>query len=365
MFTAHDHQYMALALQQAERGLNSTSPNPRVGCVIVNQHSVVGQGAHLIAGEPHAEIYALKEAGALTKGATAYVTLEPCSHFGKTPPCAEALIKAGVKKVVAAMVDPNPLVSGKGMALLQSQGIETASGLMETQARQINQGFIKRMEQKLPFVRCKIAASLDGKTALSNGQSQWITSPAARADVQHWRARACAIITGVGTVLADNPSLTVRDFFQARQPLRVIIDSQLNTPLSAKVLQHGNAVIAYVNDSLNRVDNLKKTGVKLLQVPANNGRVCLKTMLLELANLQINEVLVEAGATLSGALVEAQLVDELLLYYAPKLMGHTARSMVDLPAFTHMNQVFNLNVMDIRMVGSDIRLQAIPQYTKV
>ncbi|HEY0562764.1 MAG TPA: bifunctional diaminohydroxyphosphoribosylaminopyrimidine deaminase/5-amino-6-(5-phosphoribosylamino)uracil reductase RibD, partial [Methylophilus sp.] len=218
MFNALDHIYMTRALQLAEQGLYSTSPNPRVGCVITLNNQIIGEGAHMKAGEPHAEVFALRQAGALAKGATAYVTLEPCSHHGRTPPCADALVQAGVAKVIIAMQDPNPLVAGKGLMYLQSHGIVTLSGLMTAQAQALNLGFISRMTQLRPFVRCKIAASLDGKTALENNQSQWITSPAARLDVQHWRARSCAIMTGIGTVLADNPTLNVREIATTRQP---------------------------------------------------------------------------------------------------------------------------------------------------
>lgn len=365
MFSVLDHQYMQRALHLAERGLYTTTPNPRVGCVIVNQQQVVGEGAHLKAGESHAEVYALRQAGALARGATAYVTLEPCSHHGRTPPCADALLQAGVCKVVAAMVDPNPLVAGKGLAYLQAHGVETLHGLMETQAKALNPGFISRMVRQMPWVRCKIAASLDGKTAMENGHSRWITSEAARLDVQHWRARSCAILTGIGTVLADNPQLNVRTTPDARQPLRVVVDSQLRMPKDARVAQDGSVLIVYANDSLQQASYWVDQGVALLQAPDIHGQVCLNTLLRHLAQLQMNEVMVEAGPGLNGALMARQLVDELLLYYAPKLMGGQARNMLAMPSLTHMAQAVDLTITDIRQLGADIRVLALPHYPAV
>lgn len=362
MFSALDHLYMQRALQLAARGLYTTTPNPRVGCVIVNQQQVVGEGAHLKAGEPHAEVHALRQAGTLARGATAYVTLEPCSHHGRTPPCADALLKAGVTKVIAAMVDPNPLVAGKGLAYLQTHGIETQHGLMEAQAQALNPGFISRMAQHMPWVRCKIAASLDGKTAMENGHSQWITSEAARLDVQHWRAQSCAMLTGIGTVLADNPQLNARDIPDARQPLRVVVDSQLRMPLDARITQGGATMIVYATDSLGRAPYWQDQGVRVFQAPDAQGRVCLNTLLRHLAQLQMNEVMVEAGQGLNGALMAQQLVDELLLYYAPKLMGGQARSMLAMPSLTHMGQAVDLSITDIRQFGTDIRIRALPKY---
>ncbi|HQO17284.1 MAG TPA: bifunctional diaminohydroxyphosphoribosylaminopyrimidine deaminase/5-amino-6-(5-phosphoribosylamino)uracil reductase RibD, partial [Methylotenera sp.] len=247
---------MTLALQLAEQGLYTTTPNPRVGCVIVKNHQIIGQGAHLKAGEPHAEVLALRNAGANAKGADVYVTLEPCNHHGRTPPCVDALIQAGVGRVVVAMQDPNPLVAGNGIQRLQANGIEVGVGLMASVANTLNVGFISRMTRGLPYVRCKVAASLDGKTALNNGRSQWITSDPARQDVQHWRAQSCAIMTGIGTVLADNPSMTVRLPNTTRQPLRVIIDGHLQTPADAKLLQHGQTLIAYASDPNHQVGSL-------------------------------------------------------------------------------------------------------------
>lgn len=352
---------MAQALRLAERGLYTTMPNPRVGCVIVKDGVMVGEGAHIKAGEPHAEVLALRQAGAQAKGATVYVTLEPCSHFGKTPPCADALVQAGVLKVIAAMQDPNHLVSGQGLARLSGQGIIVASGLMQAQAEALNPGFISRMTQHLPFVRSKIAASLDGKTALQNGVSQWITGEAARHDVQHWRARSCAIITGIGTVLSDNPSLTVREIEMARQPLRVIVDSHLRTPLDAKILQNGRTLIAFATETEGTEDKAEKlfeAGAELLCIPNATGKVCLKSLLSHLAANQINEVLVEGGEGLNGALMAAGLIDALVIYYAPTLMGSAGKGMFAMPALTEMSQAQSLQIVDVRQFGSDIRLTA-------
>jgi diaminohydroxyphosphoribosylaminopyrimidine deaminase / 5-amino-6-(5-phosphoribosylamino)uracil reductase len=362
MFTEHDFSFMARALQLAEQGLYTTMPNPRVGCVIVKDGKTVGEGAHLKAGEPHAEIHALRQAGDKAKGATLYVTLEPCSHTGRTPPCSQAIMDAGVSKVIAAMQDPNPQVSGSGLAYLQAHNIEVASGLMQAQAEAINPGFISRMTQKKPFVRSKIASSLDGKTALNNGASQWITSEAARLDVQHWRARSCAILTGIGTVLADNPSMTVRGLDIGRQPLKVIVDSDLKIPTDAKILQGGNVLIAFANDAQNNAAQLLAAGAELLCIPNSNGKVCLKTLLSHLAASEINEVLVEAGEGLNGALLALGLIGELLIYYAPKLMGSAAKGLFALPELTQMNQAIDLQMIDMRQIGVDIRIRAKPHY---
>lgn len=361
-FTADDHRYMTHALRLAEQGLYTTTPNPRVGCVIVKDAQIVGEGAHLKAGEPHAEVFALRQAGAHAKGATAYVTLEPCSHTGRTPPCAQALVDAGVSKVIAAMVDPNPLVAGQGLAHLHAHGIATSSGLMQVQAAELNAGFIKRMTKGLPFLRSKIASSLDGKTALNNGVSQWITSEHARQDVQHWRARSCAILTGVGTVLADNPSMTVRLDNVSRQPLRVIVDSALKTPLNANMLQNGRTVIAFALDPEDKADKLFEAGAELLCIPNGQGKVCLNTLLSHLAANEINEVLVEGGEGLNGALLAAGLIDELLMYYAPKLMGGSAKDIFAMPALMSMQQATKLQILDLRQIGPDIRLRAKPIY---
>lgn len=362
MFTSADHQYMAQALRLAEQGLYTTAPNPRVGCVIVKDGLVIGEGAHLRAGEPHAEVMALRAAGGHAPdkipGADVYVTLEPCSHHGRTPPCADTLINAGVKRVLAAMQDPNPQVAGSGLARLAASGIEVASGLMEAQARALNPGFISRMTRGLPYVRSKIAASLDGRTALANGVSQWITGAAARLDVQHWRARSCAIMTGVYTVLADDPNMNVRTLNIGRQPLRVVVDSRLRIAPQANILKGGNVLVAYASDPDNKASALQQAGAELLLMPDASGRVHLKNLLQELARREINEILVEAGQGLNGALLEQNLIDEFLLYYAAVLMGGAAKGMFAMPALTQMSQRTQLEIMDLRQVGSDIRLRA-------
>lgn len=359
---------MHLALRLAEQGLCTTSPNPRVGCVIVKGSQIIGQGVHLKAGEPHAEVFALRQAGELTQGADVYVTLEPCSHFGRTPPCVEAVIAAKPKRVVIAMQDPNPLVAGRGIAALRAEGIHVQVGLLEKEALALNLGFVSRMQHAMPYVRSKVAASLDGRTALKNGQSQWITSEQARLDVQHWRAQSCAILTGIGTVLADNPSMMVRLEGVVRQPLRVIVDSALQTPthcqmLDAAMLIQSPVLIAYATDRQHRAAVLKAAGADLIQLPdVSQQRVDLEALMRVLAQRNINEVLVEAGQVLNGALLHAKLIDELILYYAPKLMGCDARSMFALPELTDMQQVTDLDISDIRHVGRDIRLKAKPVY---
>ena len=357
-FSAVDHGMMARALQLAERGLWTTSPNPRVGCVLVRDGEIVGEGWHEKAGEPHAEVHALRAAGGKAKGATAYVSLEPCSHHGRTPPCAEALIAAGVSRVLAAMTDPNPLVAGKGLALLQAAGIETASGLLENEARELNIGFVSRMTRGRPWLRLKAAASLDGKTALNNGVSQWITGPDARRDGHAWRARACAILTGIGTVRDDDPSLTVRDVATTRQPLRVVVDSRLEISPTARILQGEPVLIVGAVENAEKMALLRSTGhfVEIL----NNGadKVDLKALLDMLAQRGINEVHAEAGFKLNGSLLREGLVDELLLYLAPCLIGHDASGLFNLPELTTLDGKKALKIRDLRQLGEDIRLIA-------
>lgn len=336
MFNQTDYQMMAHALELARQGRFSTSPNPRVGCVIAQGEQIVGQGFHVKAGEPHAEVHALRQAGALARGATAYVTLEPCSHHGRTPPCAEGLIAAGVARVVAAITDPNPLVAGRGLARLQAAGIATECGLMAHEARELNRGFLSRIERNRPFVRLKCAASLDGKTALANGQSQWITGKAARADVQRLRAESCAVLTGVGTVLADNPQLTVRDFPTLRQPTRVILDSQLRTPLNSHLIQYNTAptlIATLINDPTRLAPYTAHAHVHFIHPQATaQGQLDLADVLRLLAQHGLGEVMVEAGAILAGAFLQQDLVDEIVLYQSPKILGHEGRSLLHLPS---------------------------------
>lgn len=352
---------MRQALALAERGLYTTMPNPRVGCVIVRDGKVVGEGAHLRAGEHHAEVDALRQAGELARGADIYVTLEPCSHYGRTPPCANALIQAGVKRVVAAMQDPNPEVAGSGLKLLEASGIMVESGLLESEAQALNPGFIKRMSHGMPYLRSKIAASLDGRTALENGVSQWITAEAARADVQHWRARSCAILTGICTVQLDDPQMTVRSLDIGRQPLRVVADSRLKISPHARILAGGNVLVAYASDPDNKADSLRAAGIELLHLADPQGRVCLESLLRALAVRGINEVLVEAGEGLNGALLQSGLIDEYLIYLAPVLMGSAAKGMFAMPSLTEMSQRKALRILDTQMVGPDLRIRAIPQ----
>jgi diaminohydroxyphosphoribosylaminopyrimidine deaminase/5-amino-6-(5-phosphoribosylamino)uracil reductase len=355
MFSAQDQWFMARALQLAEQGLYTTDPNPRVGCVLVRDGVIVGEGWHRKAGQSHAEVEALQQAGERARGSTVYLTLEPCSHHGRTPPCADALIKAGVAKVIIATADPNPLVNGQGMRKLQAAGIAIALGLMQDEVRVLNAGFMKRMSSGLPWVRVKLAASLDGRTALANGVSQWISSAESRADVQHWRARSSAILTGLGTVLADDPQLTVRDNtidLMERQPLRVICDSQLRTPSQARLLQ-GDGVLIYTC-----AHSRPRGYAEVVQVASDDkGHVDIVAVLKDLALRGCNEVLVEAGATLSGRLFELGLVDELLLYVAPVLLGHDARPMLRLPLIESMNERMTLKLLDSQPVGADLRLR--------
>ncbi len=357
-FTAADHAHMARALQLARLGLYTTSPNPRVGCVIVRDGLVVGEGWHVRAGEPHAEVHALRAAGEAARGATAYVTLEPCSHFGRTPPCADGLITVGVARVVAAMTDPNPQVAGSGLAKLQAAGIEVHAGLMEAEARELNIGFVSRMTRGRPWVRLKTAASLDGKTALNNGVSQWITGLAARQDGHRGRARACAILTGIGTVRDDDPQLTVRGIKVERQPLRVVVDSRLETPLTAKVLAGGNCLIFAATENAERITGLKAAGAEIVVLPNAHGKVELPALLAELGRRGINELHVEAGFKLNGSLLREGCVDELLIYQAPILLGDKAQGMFDLPELIDLAGKRQLKIIERRLLGDDLRLIA-------
>ena len=358
MLTPADSEWMASALHLAERGLYSTSPNPRVGCVLVKDNKLLGEGWHERAGEPHAEVHALRAAGVQASGATAYVTLEPCSHHGRTPPCADALIAAGVARVVVAMQDPNPQVSGQGIARLRAAGIAVECGLMEASARALNAGFISRMTRGLPLVRSKIAMSLDGRTALKNGVSQWITGAEARRDGHHWRARSCAVLTGIDTILADDAQFTVRDVATTRQPLRVVLDSQLRMPLNARILQGGNVLIYTVTQDEQKISRLEKAGANVAVLSSANARLNLEACLKDLGARGCNEVLVEAGQTLNGAMLQAGLLDELVLYLAPQLLGDVARGMAQLGELTGLDQRVELAWQDVRNIGRDLRIVA-------
>lgn len=359
MFDALDTEMMQNALALARLGRFSTSPNPRVGCIISRGSQVVGQGFHIQAGGPHAEVHALRQAGGLARGATAYVTLEPCSHYGRTPPCAEGLIAAGVARVVAAMRDPNPLVAGKGLAMLEAAGIETACGLLENEARTLNRGFLSRIERGRPFVRLKCAASLDGKTALSDGQSQWITGAEARADVQTLRAESCAVLTGIGTVLADNPRLNVRAFPTLRQPARVILDSRLQTPLHSHVVQDDSAptLIATLVADESRLNAYRPyPHIRILRPSEHQGRINLADLLRQLAELGYGEVMVEAGAVLASTFLQEDLADEIVLYQAPKILGNDARGLFVLPENPQALRSNSIWTTDqIHPIGQDIK----------
>jgi diaminohydroxyphosphoribosylaminopyrimidine deaminase / 5-amino-6-(5-phosphoribosylamino)uracil reductase len=360
-FSAIDHAHMAYALRLAERGLFTTAPNPRVGCVIAQGDTMVGSGWHRCAGGPHAEVFALGEAGVRARGATAYVTLEPCAHFGRTPPCADALIAAGVDRVVIAHEDPFTEVSGRGIGKLREAGVLVESGLMAAAARELNRGFLSRVERGRPWLRVKLAMSLDGRTALANGESKWITGEPARSDVQRWRARSSAIMTGIGTVLADDPRLTVRlhanrdEVDQAPDPLRVVLDRRLQTPASANLLD-GSAPTLILHGGDVQPTDRRFGRVELGVVEIHDDRLDLSSVLATLAGRQVNEIQLEAGPTLSGALLAAGLVDELLLYVAPVLLGDTARPLLALPALAGMAARWKLGIVDQRMLGQDWRL---------
>ncbi|VAW93242.1 Diaminohydroxyphosphoribosylaminopyrimidine deaminase / 5-amino-6-(5-phosphoribosylamino)uracil reductase [hydrothermal vent metagenome] len=366
-FSAYDHEFMSRAIRLAKKGLNTAQPNPRVGCVITKNNMIVGEGWHKKAGEAHAEINALLQAGSEAKGATVYVTLEPCCHTGKTPPCTDSLIKAGVARVVAAMQDPHDKVAGQGFEKLKQAGIEVQTGLLEEQARLLNPGFIKRMQQGLPFVRVKMAMSVDGRTAMASGESKWITGEAARHDVHQWRARSSAMLTGIGTILHDDPSLTMRlgnpvlehagMHTDNLQPLRVILDSELKLSATAKVIQQRGDVLVFSNstDEL-KITSLEKVGVKVMYIEKDTNGLDLQAILKYLASLQINEVMVEAGANLAGSFVTADLVDELIIYMAPVLMGNNARGLFNLPLIRQMSDKIQLNIKEIRQFGEDIRI---------
>jgi len=366
-----DRIHMARAMLLAARGLNGTPPNPRVGCVIAQGETVVGEGWHRQAGEPHAEVYALQAAGDQARGATAYVTLEPCCHQGRTPPCTEALQKAGIRRVVYAAQDPNPQVNGGGEAALRAAGIEVGSGLLAAESERLNAGFFMRMRRGRPLVRCKIAVSLDGRTALADGRSQWITAEPARLDVQRLRAQSSAVLTGIGTVLADDPLLTVRSGAEDRQtdevnrqPLRVILDSSFRTPPEARLLSVPGEVLIFGAGSAERKVALEGRGARVEVLASTDGRVSLAAVMQRLAGLQINELLVEAGPVLNGALLAAGLVDELIVYQAAHVLGSTARGMFELLPLQAMNERPTFELLEVRRVGTDLRLTYKPAITE-
>ena len=369
MFSDFDRLAMQRALELAARGLATTDPNPRVGCVIAHGALMVAEGWHERAGEAHAEVVALRAAGAQAAGATVYVTLEPCSHHGRTAPCVEALVRARVARVVYAATDPNPQVNGRGAEALSRAGVAVEAGLLESEALELNCGFVKRMQQGRPWVRLKLAMSLDGRTALASGESRWISGEAARQDVQHWRARSSAILTGIGTVLADDPQLDVRvpdvSAHGTRQPLRVVLDRHLRTPPQARLLSAGGEVLiltalAALQDARAGAP-LSTRGARIESVPAEGERLALVAVLERLGELEVNELLVEAGPTLSGELVRQSLVDELLLYVAPKLLGDKARPLLELPALTGLSEARAFTLLDTRPFGDDLRLRLRPR----
>ncbi len=362
-------EYMQHAIRLAQKGLYTTDPNPAVGCVIVKNDKIIGEGWHRRAGEAHAEVNALNQAGSQAKGATVFVTLEPCSHTGRTPPCANALINAGVKKVVAAMHDPNPLVAGCGLKKLQDAGIEVESGLLALQAGELNPGFIKRMEAGRPFVRVKLAMSLDGRTAMASGESRWISSEASRNDVQRLRAESSAILTGIETVLADDPSMNVRmsaaelKVDQVRQPKRIVLDSQLRIPSNAKIVSIDGQCIVYTTVY---VDNRDSYPFIIEQCAAlhdvQGGKIDLQFLMRDLAKKEINLLHVEAGSVLCGALLKNDLVDEIIIYMAPHIMGDRAKGLFHLPELNQMKDRISLKIKELRAIGNDIRITALPVF---
>ncbi len=360
MFTAADHEFMLHALRLAAQGMNTCTPNPRVGCVIVHEHAVVGEGWHRRRGEAHAEVLALAEAGARAHGATAYVTLEPCNHHGSTPPCVDALIEARVGRVVAAMEDPNPAVNGQGLERLRAAGVDVRCGLLAQEARELNIGFVSRMTRGRPWVRMKVAASLDGRSALPDGRSQWITGEPARIDGHAWRARACAVLTGIGTVRDDDPQMNVRHVRTSRQPLRVLVDSRLEVNVAARIVEGGNTLVVCALEAAQRAEKtsaLVELGCEVVTLAGPNGKVDLRALLAELARRGINELHVEAGSKLNGSLLADDCVDELLLYVAPMLLGD-ATPLAALPAAEAIDRGLALRFRSIERIGDDLRIIA-------
>jgi len=368
-FSLADHQYMARAIKLAKRGHYTTSPNPRVGCVIVKNDQIIGEGFHAKAGLGHAEVIAIKQAGKQCQGATAYVTLEPCSHFGRTPPCAEGVINAGITQVFVAMVDPNPQVSGRGIALLEKAGIKVNTGLLNSDALAINPGFIKLMTTGLPYVRCKLAASLDGKTAMASGQSKWITSKEARKDVQRLRAQSCAVLSGADSIITDNARMTVRfdelserliqgDESTLRQPVRVVIDSKNRLTPNLTFFSQDSSIILIRHTIENDYQWPHFVEQVCIPLVENSSHIDLTALLTFLAKRGLNDILIESGHTLAGAFIEQNLVDELILYQAPKLMGADGQSLMTMPSINLLEQAKELAFSDVSLVGSDIRITA-------
>lgn len=363
-FSANDHNFMARALQLAKRGITTTQPNPRVGCVLVKNDHIIAEGWHEKAGLEHAEIVALQQAGDNARGATAFVSLEPCSHYGQTPPCADALLSSGISEVVIAMLDPNPLVAGQGMKKLSESGIKVRHGLMQQQAEELNRGFISRMSRGRPWMTVKLAASLDGRTAMSSGESKWITGPQARADVQKLRASSSAVLTGSGTVLADDPSLTVRIEGVDWQPLRVVLDSHLSIPEGAKIYNDRQPLLiaTAVSEDDSRFQQIRDLGIDIRTFTDQTGRVDTRSLLKCLAeDYSCNEVLVEAGSVVCGSMLADGLVDEIIIYLAPVIMGSTAKGLFDIPGLDAMSQKVHLSVKDVRAVGQDWRFTVRPE----
>ncbi len=358
MFTTQDHQFMARALKLAYKGLYSTHPNPRVGCVIVRDGVIITEGWHQKTGGPHAEAHAIYQSSENLAGATAYVTLEPCSHHGRTPPCTDALIEAGITKVVVAAKDPNTRVNGGGIGKLKQANIEVLVGLLEDQARELNKGFYSLHEKQRPWVRLKTAASLDGRTAMSSGESQWITEKAARNDGHHFRAQSSVVLTGVNTVLADDPQLTARVDGIERQPARVILDSSLQIPVEAKIFDQSGEVFIFTcaSNQHDKLAILKQKGASIIQIKTSQGRLDLPSVLDTLAAMSINEVHVEAGRTLTGEFIRLNLADELLMYLAPTLLGDNARGMFSITGLQKLSEQRKVHWHDQRMIGNDLRL---------
>ncbi len=362
MTAATDARWMARALRLAQRGGAQTSPNPRVGCVLVRDGELVGEGWHRRAGGPHAEVEALRQAGEAATGATAYVTLEPCSHHGRTPPCADALLRASVARVVAAMQDPNPLVAGRGLSYLRAAGVDVEHGLMADSAARLNRGFIKRMRTGRPWVRLKLAASLDGRTAMASGESQWITGEAARRDVHRWRGESDVVLTGVDTVLADDPSLNVRLPGEWRQPVRAVLDSRLRTPPRARLLSlpGSTVIVTGLSEAGERAAALLARGAEVVTASMSGAHLDLPAVFDLLGQREANTVWVECGARLAGALLQAGLVDEMVIYCAPRLMGSSARGLAEFAGLERLDQTPRLTLCEVRHVGEDLRIVARP-----